>query len=117
MFDVDPFRNCPDLERFADDGGPAPDVCERNPIEDYRMNIPDLKDNHAHDFHIYVDGALRFRVPCGVCERAGTEEDASNTDLARRYGVELHTAIREQVRAHLQAATQLQHPGSVVAVS
>ena len=118
MFDTysDPYSAaCDDLSRFADDGGPAPDACDLHPTEDDRgqtMNDRPI-DNHAHDFHVYVDGALRHRVPCGVCERDG---DPALAEVSARYGTELHARTRETVRRHMEDYLRLAHPGSVVAV-
>ena len=71
------------------------------------------QDHHAHDFHVYIDGGLVHRVPCGVCERPG---DGSLTETGRRYGQELHADIRETVRQHIEAYVRAAHPDSAIAV-
>ena len=79
------------------------------------MNIPKQasQDYHAHDFHVYIDGGLRHRVPCGVCERPG---DATLAHVSAQYGTELHAKIREAIRLHMEAYVRTAHPDSAIAV-
>lgn len=78
-------------------------------------------DIHAEDFHVYIDGAMRFRVPCGVCG-GKTDSTIDNIDHDERkrlnlaYGVK-SPALRETVRQHLEDAVTMAHPGSQVTVS
>ena len=112
MFDFDPHRNCLDLFRFADDGGSMPDVCDAHQLQEEPL-IVDTIDPHSHDFHVYIDGSVRYRVPCGVCEGPQAPEFAA---MRTRYDTPLHDTIRETVRAHMEALVRQSHPDSSVAV-
>lgn len=113
-----------DLDRLADDGGPNHGGLSTSGFETARLPADDISvsprrapvgpfDPHSHDYHVYIDGALRQVVPCGVCEQRG---DAAYRDLAAKYGTPLHDDIREQVRAHIEAYARAAHPANVVSV-
>lgn len=78
-------------------------------------------DLHAEDFHVYIDGALRFRVPCGIC---GGKSDSTidNIDHDERKRLKLaydvkSPALRETVRQHIIDTVKMAHPDSQVSVS
>ena len=77
------------------------------------MNIK-LSDMHENDFHVYIDGGLRHRIPCGVCARAGREDHDMRAEMKSRYGVDLAEDMRETVRRHLEAYVRDTHPSSSV---
>lgn len=77
-------------------------------------------DPHAEDFHVYIDGALRYRVPCGVCGgKSDSQADIADHDERKRlyagYGVK-SPALREGVRARMESLLSELHPDSQVSV-
>lgn len=73
-------------------------------------------DPYANDFHVYIDGGLRHRIPC-VCAYVGQKENAAmRRDIIEAWGVDLAEHMRETVRAHLEAYVRSAHPSSSVSV-
>lgn len=121
---VEPETLGPDISRMEGEGGlvpPMPDV-EPEPFPGYRDGDasarPDAPVNaHRFDYLVFVDGAYRYTVPCGVCgtNDPGDPDHAERVRLHAGYGVK-SPALRETVRRHMEAALATAHPGATVEV-